>query len=300
MPELPEVETVVRDLQPSLRGGRLARVRQTSRQALRSPWRPSWSTAVAGQRIRSVARRGKWILMTLENESVLVFHLGMTGQLTIVPEETPLANHTHLLFDLENGQQLRFRDIRRFGSVTLFFTRQALEDFFVASRLGPEPFDAAGKYWRDCLHGSKRCLKAVLLDQSVVAGVGNIYADEALFEARLHPARLACDLDKAEANRLRRAVAVVLRRGIERRGASIRNYVDGSGLPGQFQNEFRVYNRTGKPCPRCGAAIECRRLAGRSSHFCPTCQKKTTTENSENTEIRQKKRQKRGKKRSET
>lgn len=289
MPELPEVETVVRDLQPSLSSRCLARVRQASRQALRTPWRPSWSAAVAGQRIRSVARRGKWILMTLENESILVFHLGMTGQLTIVPEETPLADHTHLLFDLENGQQLRFRDIRRFGSVTLFFSRQALEDFFVASRLGPEPFDAAAKYWRDCLCDSKRCLKAVLLDQSVVAGVGNIYADEALFEARLHPARLACDLDKAEADRLRRAVAVVLRRGIERRGASIRNYVDGAGLPGQFQNEFRVYNRTGKPCPRCGAAIECRRLAGRSSHFCPGCQKNRTADE---TEKRTKKRKK--------
>lgn len=282
MPELPEVETVVRDLQPCLSGRRLASARQSSRQALRRRWRPAWSAAVAGQRIRSVTRRGKWILVTLENESILVFHLGMTGQLTIVPDEMPLADHTHLLFDLDNGQQLRFRDIRRFGSVTLFLNRQALEDFFVASRLGPEPFDAAAKYWRDCLSGSKRCLKAVLLDQSVVAGVGNIYADEALFEAHLHPARLAFDLDAAEADRLRRAVAAVLRRGIARRGASIRNYVDGSGLQGKYQNEFRVYGRTGEPCPRCGAAIECRRLAGRSSHFCPTCQKNEATDETDN------------------
>jgi formamidopyrimidine-DNA glycosylase len=286
VPELPEVETVVRDLQPCLRGRRLARVRQTSRHVLRTPWRPAWSGAVAGQRIRSVTRRGKWILMTLENEAFLVFHLGMTGQLTIVPAGTPLADHTHLVFDLDNEQQLRFRDIRRFGSVTLFFGRQALEDFFAASRLGPEPFDAAAQYWRDCLCSSKRCLKAVLLDQTIVAGVGNIYADEALFEAQLHPARLACDLDKAEADRLRRAVASVLRRGIKRRGASIRNYVGGSGLQGEYQNEFRVYGRTGEPCPRCGAAIESRRLAGRSSHFCPTCQKNKTTEGTDNTDKR--------------
>jgi formamidopyrimidine-DNA glycosylase len=286
VPELPEVETVVRDLRPCLSGRRLTAVRQTSRHALRTRWRRSWSAAVAGQRIESVERRGKWILVVLENEAILVVHLGMTGQLTIVSSATPRADHTHLIFDLDDGEEhLRFRDIRRFGSVTLFPTRRALEDFFVASRLGPEPFKVPSKYWRDCLRSSKRCLKAVLLDQSVVAGVGNIYADESLFEARLHPARLACDLDDAEANRLRRAVAAVLRRAIERRGSSIRNYVGGSGLQGEYQNEFRVYGRTGSPCPRCGSALECRRLAGRSSHFCPMCQKKqiTKTRKYENT-----------------
>jgi formamidopyrimidine-DNA glycosylase len=273
VPELPEVETVVRDLRPCLKGCRLMHVRQTSRQALRTRWRAAWSAAVAGQRIEIVTRRGKWILVELGNESILVFHLGMTGQLTIVSDATPLADHTHLIFDLDKGaKQMRFRDIRRFGSVTLFPNRQALEDFFAASRLGPEPFEVPAKYWRECLRGSKRCLKAVLLDQSVVAGVGNIYADESLFEARLHPARLSCDLDNTESDRLRRAVATVLRRAIERRGSSIRNYVGGSGLQGEYQNEFRVYDRAGEPCPRCGAAIESRRLAGRSSHFCPKCQ----------------------------
>lgn len=283
MPELPEVETVVCDLRPCLSGRRLERVRQSSRQALRTRWHPAWNRTISGQAIQNVARRGKWILVTLENESILVFHLGMTGQLTVVSKATPLADHTHLLFDLDNGQQLRFRDIRRFGSVRLFLNRQALADFFTASRLGPEPFDVAAKYWHDCLVRSKRCLKAVLLDQTIVAGVGNIYADEALFEARLHPARLACDLDKGEIDRLRRAVAAVLRRGIERRGASIRNYVDGAGLPGGYQNEFRVYGRTGQPCPRCSAAIECTRLAGRSSHFCPMCQKSAATNHTNNT-----------------
>jgi formamidopyrimidine-DNA glycosylase len=117
----------------------------------------------------------------------------------------------------------------------------------------------------------------------VVAGVGNIYADESLFHARLHPARLACDLDTAEADRLRRAVAVVLRRAIERRGSSIRDYVGGSGLQGEYQNEFRVYGRTGAPCPRCAAAIVCLRLAGRSSHFCPKCQKNVTTNHTNHT-----------------
>jgi formamidopyrimidine-DNA glycosylase len=283
VPELPEVETVVRDLQPCLSGHRLARVRQTSRQSLRVRWRPIWRKVITGKRIESIARRGKWILVTLENNAVLVFHLGMTGQLTVVSAATPLADHTHLSFDLDDGrQQLRFRDIRRFGSVTLFPSRQAVEDFFFeSSRLGPEPFEVQPKYWRDSLRASRRCLKAVLLDQSVVAGVGNIYADESLFEARLHPARLGCDLDNAEIDRLRRAVATVLRRAIQRRGSSIRNYVDGSGIPGGYQNEFRVYGRTGAPCPRCGAAIESCRLAGRSSHYCPVCQKQELTTESQ-------------------
>jgi formamidopyrimidine-DNA glycosylase len=274
VPELPEVETVVRDLRPCLVGHRLTAVQQTSRNALRKRWRAAWNPQVAGGRVRGVERRGKWILVGLDEEKTLVFHLGMTGQLTITPAATPVATHTHLIFPLDAGQQhLRFRDIRRFGSVTLFRTPQALDDFFVQSGLGPEPFDLSASYWRNCLRSTRRCLKAVLLDQGVVAGVGNIYADESLFQARLHPARPASDLDDAEADRLRRAVAVVLRRAIERRGSSIRNYVGGSGLQGEYQNEFRVYGRTGEPCQRCGAVIVCLRLAGRSSHFCPKCQK---------------------------
>ncbi len=290
MPELPEVETVVRDLRPCLAGRLLSEVRRTSRHSLRTPWRPAWNAAVAGRHVFGVERRGKWIVVALENDKLLVFHLGMTGQLTVAPAATPLADHTHLIFSLDDGErQLRFRDIRRFGSVRLFPARQALEDFFVASGLGPEPFDLSAKYWRDCLRATKRCLKAVLLDQSVAAGIGNIYADESLFQARLHPSRLACHLDDADCDRLRRAVAEVLRRAIERRGSSIRDYVGGSGLRGEYQNEFRVYGRTGEPCPRCGAAIECLRLAGRSSHFCPTCQRRITTEHTEHTEKRQKK-----------
>jgi len=294
VPELPEVETVVRDLRSCLSQRQLTRVRQTSKHSLRTRWRPVWGGAITGKRIESVTRRGKWILVTLENEAILVIHLGMTGQLTVVSAAAPLADHTHLVFDLDNGeQQLRFRDIRRFGSVAFFTTQHALEDFFASSCLGPEPFDVPARYWHDCLQSSKRCLKAVLLDQSVVAGVGNIYADESLFEARLHPARLACDLNDAEIDRLRRAVAKVLHRAIEKRGSSIRNYVDGSGVQGGYQNEFRVYGRTGAPCPRCSAAIECRRLAGRSSHYCPICQITTTTNHTNNTNIDKKKNRKR-------
>jgi formamidopyrimidine-DNA glycosylase len=290
VPELPEVETVVRDLRPYLVGRRLASVRRNSRHSLRTPWRPAWNAALAGQRVESVARRGKWILLELESEKFLVVHLGMTGQLTLVPSAAPIADHTHLIFSLDAGeQQLRFRDIRRFGSITLFTSRQHLQDFFTASALGPEPFDLPAKYWRERLRTAKRCLKAVLLDQSVVAGVGNIYADESLFAARLHPSRLACHLDDAECDRLRRAGARVLRAPTAGRGSSIRDYVGGSGLQGAYQNEFRVYGRTGKACPCCGDAIACLRLAGRSSHYCPTCQNNASTEHTEHTGKRQKK-----------
>jgi formamidopyrimidine-DNA glycosylase len=274
VPELPEVETIVRDLRPRLVGRRLSAVRPASRHALRKPWHAAWNVEVAGRLVDQVRRRGKWILIDLEGEKFLVIHLGMTGQLVVTPAAESVPAHTHLIFPLDDGtQELRFRDIRRFGSATLYSSGQELEDFFVEAGLGPEPFDLGAAYWRHCLRATKRCLKAVLLDQCVVAGVGNIYADESLFQARLHPARLACDLDDAEADRLRRALAAVLRRAIKRRGSSIRDYVGGSGLRGEYQNEFRVYGRTGEPCPRCQTAIAHARLAGRSSHFCPKCQK---------------------------
>lgn len=271
MPELPEVETVVRDLRPRLVGQRIVAVR-AGKKALRRPWTTAWGARILGRPVETVRRRGKWIVVDFEGSRCLVFHLGMTGRLTVHPPDEPNAPHTHLVFELERGEQMRFNDIRRFGSATLFEQPAALEGFFAASRLGPEPFDLHARYWQGCLAATKRCLKAVLLDQTVVAGVGNIYADESLFAARLHPARLAAAVTKAEAERLRHAVVQVLRRAIARRGSSIRNYVGGSGLKGRYQDAFRAYGRTGKPCPRCRTPIERVRLAGRSTHYCPSCQ----------------------------
>lgn len=272
MPELPEVETVVRELRPCLVGRRLARLR-VSRLPLRRAWSATWNAALVGQTVREVSRRGKWITVGLDGGAWLLLHLGMTGQLLVQPAGEPVRPHTHLLVDLDDGQeQLRFRDVRRFGSVTLFPEREALEQFFQAAALGPEPFDLDARAWRDRLAATRRPLKAVLLDQRVVAGVGNIYADESLFEARLHPARLGCDTTAAEASRLRQALVRVLNRAIAKRGSSIRDYVGGSGAKGGYQAEFRVYQQTGVPCPRCRAPIERTRLAGRSTHYCPRCQ----------------------------
>ncbi len=274
MPELPEVETVVRDLRPLLVGRRIRTV-EVGRLALRRPWSADWDALLSGRRIRAVRRRGKWIVLDLDRDLFLVVHLGMTGQLTVAPRDRPRADHVHVVLGLSGAkEQLRFRDVRRFGSATLFAGPEALERSFAESGLGPEPFDVDPRYWRQQLAKTARPLKAALLDQRLVAGVGNIYADEALFEARLHPARAGRSLAAPEAERLRRAVVTVLNRAIRRRGSSIRNYVGGSGLKGNYQKEFRVYQRGGEPCPRCGTPIERTRLAGRSTHFCPRCQEK--------------------------
>ena len=273
VPELPEVETVVRDLRPRL-VGRTIRGLEVSGKALRTAWSEGWAKRLRRRTVRAVERRGKWILVDLDTPWLLV-HLGMSGQFTVVDADQPRQSHTHVVFALNDGRELRFRDVRRFGSVACFDRRDDIEAVFTSSKLGPEPFGLDRAYWRERLTSTDRCLKAILLDQTVVAGVGNIYADESLFEARLAPTQLGRETTPKRADALRRAVEKVLLRAIARRGSSIRDYVGGSGSRGGYQDEFRVYGRTGKPCPRCATAIERIRLAGRSTHFCPECQKRT-------------------------
>jgi formamidopyrimidine-DNA glycosylase len=294
MPELPEVETVVRDLRPLVVGRTVTAVRAGERK-LRTPWRPEWAASVVGGRIEGVRRRGKWIVMELASRPRerpeatqnqprrtpaadaagsprLIVHLGMTGQFTAVEATTEPPDHLHLVFELDRGRELRFRDVRRFGSATVLPDAAAVEAFFEEAGLGPEPFGLDPEYFRAAVRGSTRTLKAILLDQRVVAGVGNIYADEACFRARLNPARRGKALTAADADRLREAVEAVLTTAIEHRGSTIRDYVGGSGERGGFQDAHAVYGRTGEPCPACGAAVRCVRLSGRSSHFCPVCQ----------------------------
>jgi formamidopyrimidine-DNA glycosylase len=272
VPELPEVETVVRELQPRLVNRRFSAVR-VSRRRLRRKWRKAWERRLPGHRVTAVRRRGKWIILDLDDDFHLLIHLGMTGQLTVKPAREPVLAHTHLILSLEGGhKELRFRDVRRFGSATLFDAGEQVERFFHEAGLGPEPFNLDAEYWQERLAATRRCLKAFLLDQRVVAGVGNIYADESLFEARLHPARLANQTNDVEATRLLRALVRVLNRAITQGGSSIRDYIGGSGRRGRYQNEFRVYQRAGQPCPRCRVPIQCIRLAGRATHFCARCQ----------------------------
>jgi formamidopyrimidine-DNA glycosylase len=270
MPELPEVETVVRDLRPLLLGRTITAV-HVSQQKLRRGWQPDWTALVLGSPVQALQRRGKWILMAFQSPTRLLVHLGMTGQFTVQPRMTPLASHTHLRFDLDHANDLRFRDIRRFGSVDLFPTEADLQAF-LAERLGPEPEEMMEADFLAALQRTQRTLKAVLLDQSLIAGVGNIYADEALHRAKLNPEQRANSLQARQSARLLKAVQEVIRRAIEQRGSTIRDYVGGSGLRGGFQNEFAVYGRTGEPCLACQTPITMVRVAGRSSHFCPRCQ----------------------------
>jgi len=271
MPELPEVETVVRDLRPLL-VGRVIRAARASRHKLRRPWNAKWNAMIENQRVEAIRRRGKWILVDLDGTAVLRVHLGMTGQFTVVGGSEPEPEHLHLAFTLDNQTDLRFRDPRRFGAVEWFADRAVVEAA-MDDELGPEPFGLDAAYFREAIRGTSRNLKAILLDQTLVAGVGNIYADEALFRARLHPSRIGKSLSPAECDRLRAAIEVVLTKAIESRGSSIRDYVGGSGQRGGFQNEFAVYGRTDEACTACGTLVACVRLAGRSSHFCPECQK---------------------------
>ncbi|HLW67803.1 MAG TPA: bifunctional DNA-formamidopyrimidine glycosylase/DNA-(apurinic or apyrimidinic site) lyase [Gemmataceae bacterium] len=272
MPELPEVETVVRDLRPLLCGQCLAAVR-TSRHQLRQPWKRAWVSAIVGKRVQAIRRRGKWIILDLESSSHLLVHLGMTGRFTVVESKIPKAAHTHVVFKLnEGGQELRFADIRRFGSVRYCATADEL-NLLLGGKLGPEPWEMDPSDWSQRLRSSRRCLKAILLDQSVIAGVGNIYADESLFVARLAPKQLGTRTTREQADRLLSAIVQVLDHAIEARGSSIRNYVGGNGERGEYQNEFLAYGRTGEPCQNCGRAIACIRLAGRATHYCPHCQR---------------------------
>ncbi|QDU23216.1 bifunctional DNA-formamidopyrimidine glycosylase/DNA-(apurinic or apyrimidinic site) lyase [Urbifossiella limnaea] len=270
MPELPEVETVVRDLRPRAVGRTVTAVRVGAKQ-LRKAWNVAWAADVVGRRVAAIRRRGKWIVVEMEGPRIVV-HLGMTGQFTAVAAAEPEPDHLHLVFALNDGTELRFRDVRRFGSVTLFADDAAVEAFFAAAGLGPEPFGLDPAAFREVVRASARNLKAILIDQTVVAGVGNIYADEACCRAGLHPARKGDSLTPAECDALRVAVEAVLTTAIAARGSTIRDYVGGSGLGGGFQLEHRVYGRTGEPCLTCGAAIERVVLAGRSSHYCPKCQ----------------------------
>ncbi len=277
MPELPEVETVVRDLRPLLAGRTITGVRR-SKHKLRRPWLTKWNAKVVAASVEGVRRRGKWILVDLVSREpkatgspALRVHLGMSGQFTVVDASVPEADHVHVVFALDNGNELRLRDPRRFGAAEYFPDSAALEAEMNAE-LGPEPFGLDPEYFRDAVRGTARNLKAILLDQSIVAGVGNIYADEACFRANLHPGRAGKRVTLAECDALRDAIEAVLTKAIESRGSTIRDYVGGSGLRGGFQNEFAVYGRTDEPCPTCGTAIKCARYAGRASHFCPVCQ----------------------------
>lgn len=273
MPELPEVETIVADLRPCLVGTRISRVRLLFPSIVRHPDPTAFVAGAEGRPVESLARRGKYILAGLDGGILLVVHLGMTGQLTLVEPELALAPHTHACFELSCGRQLRYRDPRRFGRL-LLGTEEELVAARKLPRLGPDPLSAEFTWplLRARLKGRRASLKALLLDQAVLAGVGNIYADESCFLARVRPDRPGGELSAAAARRLHGALRHTLELGIRNRGSSISDYVDGLGKAGRQQEELLVYGRGGLPCSRCGRVLRQVRLAGRSTVFCPRCQ----------------------------
>jgi len=274
MPELPEVETVARGLRASLPGRRILAVRLGKTDFIDNP--AAFERELPGARIESVERYGKFLLLRLEpgngaspERRCLVVHLGMTGQLTPRRAEEPPAPHTHAFFALDDGRELRYTDIRRFGRLALV-SEAALDGFL--GELGLDPLDATEEEFRRRLAGRRAMIKALLLDQHVFRGMGNIYADESLWRARIHPARHAAQLARGQVKLLRRAIRHVLNTAIRLRGSSVSNYVDAEGLPGRYQQRHRVYRREGKECLRCGAKIRRVIVAGRSSYFCSRCQ----------------------------
>ena len=273
MPELPEVETVVRGLRPRLVGRRIRRLRLYQPLVVKSS-HGRFRRALAGARIAGVSRRGKYILLELRpangrGRCFWVVHLGMTGQLYACRPAAPLLKHTHVVAGLSSGDELRFRDPRRFGKMLLLAQRD-LPDYFAL--LGPEPLRLSFDRFRQLFAGRKAPVKNLLLNQHRLRGLGNIYSSEALFVARIHPARPAGALRAAELKRLFRALRQVLREAIAGQGTTVSDYRTGEGLPGGYQNSLRVYDREGEPCPRCRTRVERLVLAGRSAHFCPRCQ----------------------------
>jgi formamidopyrimidine-DNA glycosylase len=271
MPELPEVETVVAELRPHLVGRRILTAEVFWQRTIAAPDLPAFAARLRGTQITSLGRRGKYLLFELDSGDVLIIHLRMTGRLEIVPGDSPVRTgpHVRAWFDISGGESLVFTDARKFGRIWL-----AQEPAEVLGSLGPEPldwqFDAARLAGR--IQRRRVAVKALLLDQSVVAGIGNIYADEALFLAGIHPLRPGVSLSADEIDRLHDAIRQVLREAISQQGTTLRDYRPPYGLEGAYQHQLRVYQQTGRPCPRCGTPIERIRVTQRSTHFCPHCQ----------------------------
>jgi formamidopyrimidine-DNA glycosylase len=268
MPELPEVETVVRTLRPLVAGRTFVAV-ELLRNDIHTPPTANLVTLLTNQQVTDISRRGKKILLNLSSGQTLCIHLGMTGRLTVESPNLPIPKHTHFLATLNSKPptQLRFRDPRRFGGLT-FLSNPA--DAHID--LGPEPLTLRPAQLAKILSRTRRPIKSALLDQSLIAGLGNIYADEALFLSQIHPLTPANTLSPAQISKLNRAIKHILKKAIHHKGSTLRDYVDATGQPGSFHKLHHVYARQSKPCTRCGQPITRLVISGRSAHFCPKCQ----------------------------
>ncbi len=277
MPELPEVETVARGLQRQIAGRRILSITLGKTDFIDNP--EEIEKELPGRAIHGVVRYGKFLLLRLtpkedaeetDRESALLVHLGMTGMLRPQPTGEPYAKHTHVVALLDDGRELRYTDPRRFGRMAYFAGESLQEEL---RRFGADPLEAGLEEFTSKIRGKRARIKALLLDQSVLRGVGNIYADESLWRAKIHPKRLGTRLRKEQVKELYRALQGILERAIVMRGSSIADFLDAEGQPGEYQRHHRAYGREGKPCFRCRTRIKRLTVAGRSSYFCPQCQK---------------------------
>ncbi len=272
MPELPEVETI-RESLTAIRSATIAGVEFGTFTGCIDGREPAdFQRLVTGCRVKSIGRRGKYLLLGLSSGDTIAVHLRMTGELTIADAGTPLSPHHHITFTFNDGRELRFRDIRKFGRIRLLDHA----DLAALDRsLGPEPLgrDLTFDRFVTMLRQRRRAIKPLLLDQTFIAGIGNIYADEALFASGIHPLRPAASLDEREAKLLLNAIRQVLTGAISRKGTTIRDYRNGLGQPGTNQDHLQIYRRdAGDPCPRCGAPVLRLIVAQRGTKLCPACQ----------------------------
>jgi formamidopyrimidine-DNA glycosylase len=271
LPELPEVETTRRGLAPHTRGRRIVALR-VYEPRLRWPVPAALPRQLAGQRILHTGRRAKYLLLRLE-AGALLLHLGMSGNLRVVPCAQARRPHDHFDLVLDSGKALRFNDPRRFGS--LLYTTADPHEHPLLADLAPEPLTAAfdAQYLWRTTRGRRVAIKQLLMNSRLVVGVGNIYASEALFRARIRPRRAAQSLSRAEAARLVRGVRAVLAQAIRAGGTTLRDYLGADGAPGYFRQRLYVYERRGQPCRRCGTAVRALTQGQRSTYYCPSCQK---------------------------
>lgn len=271
MPELPEVETVARGLRASLVGRTIARVEVRWARSVISPNPTTFARRLAGQMVTDVGRRGKWVVITLSGSDTLLAHLRMTGQLALEPGGCPDDQHVRVLLFLDDGWCLRFSDARKFGRLWLVD-----DPVDVLGELGPEPLadDFTAARLGEMLVRRRGRIKPLLLNQRFLAGLGNIYTDEALWRAGTHPLRRADSLTPAEVQRLHRAIQEVLRAASASKGTTLTDgtYQQADGRPGEFARRLAIYGRVGQPCPRCGTSIERIRVGQRGTYFCPRCQ----------------------------
>ncbi|MZR29746.1 bifunctional DNA-formamidopyrimidine glycosylase/DNA-(apurinic or apyrimidinic site) lyase [Sneathiella litorea] len=278
MPELPEVETVCRGLEQALIGDQFTTV-TLRRENLRFPFANGFAETLTGRRIEAIRRRAKYILMSLEGGDVMIGHLGMSGSFRIEPEPDPRSvfdKHDHVIFETRRGLRVRYHDPRRFGFMLLTRT-ELLDTHPQLAGIGPEPLgnEFSGPVLAERLAGRKTPIKIALLDQRIVAGVGNIYACEALYRSGISPKRLAQNVKGKRADLLAVAIRTVLEEAIQSGGSTLRDYSNTDGELGYFQHRFHVYDKEGTPCPTqgCGEIIKRITQSGRSTFYCPNCQR---------------------------